>query len=87
MGCKYTNSNEEEEEIKQKEFTEENLIGLEQNNPQNAGKMNDNNENVNYRNNQDNYNNNLINNENSNQYDYEHQTSNHDNFSKKKIKL
>lgn len=83
MGCKCTNSNEEEEEIKQKEFTEENFMGLEQNNQQNAANMNNNNENLNYRNSPDNYNNNLINIENSNEYDYEHQTSNHDNFSKK----
>ena len=84
MGCKCANSNEEEEEIKQREQTEGNLDGNEP--KKNEGFINNyNNNNINYRNKQNNDNNNLTdlkNFENSNEYDNELLNSNLENTKK-----
>ena len=87
MGCKCANSNEEEEEIKQREQTEGNLDGNEP--KKNEGFINNyNNNNINYRNKQNNDNNNLTdlkNFENSNEYDNELLNSNQENTKKRII--
>ena len=85
MGCKCTNSNEEEEEIKQREITDGNLIGTEPKNQKNDAFINNHNNNIFFRNKQ-NYDetnlNNLKNLENSNEFENEQLTSNLENTKK-----